>query len=63
MGFELKTNANLQLGLRLKKVIKLSQNSSMKTKPNQPQKAWLGSVFSLQIRWVRFLSHIKLTVP
>ena len=50
MGFELKINANLQLGLRLKKVIKLSQNSSMKTKPNQPQKAWLGSVFSLQIR-------------
>ena len=34
MGFELKTNTNLQLGLGLKNVTKLGQNRSTKTEPN-----------------------------
>ena len=49
MGFELKIDTNIQLGLGLKNVIKLGQNRSTKTEPNSPQKAWFGLVFSLQI--------------
>ena len=63
MGFELKTNTNLQLGLGLKNVTKLGQNRSTKTEPNWPQKAWFGLVFSLQIWLIWFLSHIKLIIP
>ena len=60
MGFELKINTDIQLGLGLKKVIKLYQNRSTKTEPNSPQMAWFDLVFSLQIWSIRFLSHINI---
>ena len=44
MGFGLKTNTNPQLGLGLRKVIKLSQNQSTETKLNQTKPTSQGLV-------------------
>ena len=44
MGFGLKTNTNPQLGLGLRKVIKLSQNQSTETELNQTNLKKLGLV-------------------